>query len=404
MFYFSKCVTLSSEMFEEMMATFRPYDLELVVPGFDSTLAGLIIELDHLRRIRLSGTTPPSLFYQLKSIFHTMESVGSSRIEGNRTTIAEYIESRIDTEEGASTLNEGIQEIQNIEIALDYIEVKIREGYPINESFVRELHSLVVSGLSPDREGDNTPGTYRTRSVAIKGSNHLPPESALVPVYMQELFDFLSAEHLPQFDLLKVAIAHHRFVWIHPFANGNGRTVRLFTYALLLRYGFGLDQAQRIINPTAVFCVDRNRYYDMLTLADKGDKDSILSWCEYVLSGLKEEVEKIDRLSDYSFLKSNILIPTLSHAQERMLITKEEHGILSLALERLVIQNSDLQELFPEVKASTISYKIKGLLDRGMLVPVERAKRKYEICFLNNHLLRAIMYSLDKAGFLAVDE
>lgn len=385
------------------MAKFHPYDLKLVFPSFGSPLAGLIIELDHLRRIRLSGTTPPSLFYQLKSIFHTMESIGSSRIEGNRTTIAEYIESRIETEAVIPQAHEGILEIQNIEDALDYVETKIRDGYPINESMLRELHALVVQGLSPSKEGDSTPGTYRHRSVAIKGASHLPPDAFMVAEYMQELFRFLDTEHPPQFDLLKVAIAHHRFVWIHPFANGNGRTVRLFTYALLLKYGFGLDQAQRIINPTAVFCVDRNRYYNMLALADKGDEVSILSWCEYVLSGLKDEVEKVDRLSDYRFLKANVLMPALRYALERKLITKEEHSILSLAIDELIIQNSDLKKLFPQAKASLISYKIKNLMERGMLVPAEGTKRKYEVSFLNNHLLRAIIHSLDKAGFLPMD-
>lgn len=386
------------------MATFNPYELKLVFPSFDSPLAELIIALEYLRKVQLSGSTPPSLFYQLKSIFHTMESVGSSRIEGNRTTIAEYIDARMDTEEVSPTFSEEIQEIKNIEIALDYIERKVREGYPINEYFLSELHSLVVTDLSPAREGDNTPGMYRTHSVAIKGAGHLPPEFLMVPIYMQELFDFLSAEHPSQFDLLKVAIAHHRFVWIHPFANGNGRTVRLFTYALLLKYGFGLDQAQRIINPTAVFCVDRDRYYDMLSLADKGDDISILAWCEYVLSGLKAEVEKVDKLSDYSFLKPNILVPALKYAHERQFITKEEWAILSLVLDKVVVQNSDLQELFPKVKPQAISYRIKGLLEKRMLLPVKGAQRKYEICFLNNHLLRAIMHSLDKCGFLPLSD
>ena len=47
--------------------------------------------------------------------------------------------------------------------------------------------------------------------------------------YMNELLDFVNKEDAKKFDLLKAAIAHHRFVWIHPFGNGNGRTVRLFT-------------------------------------------------------------------------------------------------------------------------------------------------------------------------------
>ena len=49
----------------------------------------------------------------------------------------------------------------------------------------------------------------------------------------------------PKYDLLKVAIAHHRFVWVHPFSNGNGRTVRLFTYAMLVKLGFNVNGISR---------------------------------------------------------------------------------------------------------------------------------------------------------------
>ncbi len=85
--------------------------------------------------------------------------------------------------------------------------------------------------------------------------------------YMDELIDFVTREDDPRYDLIKIAIAHHRFVWIHPFTNGNGRTVRLFTYALLMKYGFRVETAQRILNPTAVFCNDREQYYNKLRRA-----------------------------------------------------------------------------------------------------------------------------------------
>jgi len=68
-----------------------PFPLQLVEPSFDSPLTDLIIELDYLRKKSLEGSTHPQVFFQLKHIFHTLESIGSARIEGNNTTIAEYI-------------------------------------------------------------------------------------------------------------------------------------------------------------------------------------------------------------------------------------------------------------------------------------------------------------------------
>jgi hypothetical protein len=46
-------------------------------------------------------------------------------------------------------------------------------------------------------------------------------------------------------DFIKVALSHHRFGWIHPFRNGNGRVVRLLTYLLLIKYGFNVKTGGR---------------------------------------------------------------------------------------------------------------------------------------------------------------
>jgi Fic family protein len=213
-------------------AEFKHYDLGLIEPAFDSPLTDLIIDLNHLRKKRLDGTTPSQVFFNLKSIFHMLESIGSARIEGNNTSLLEYIESKLEEKVDVPT---GVKEIQNIENAMDFIENSVKK-HPINRAFVSEIHRMVVEGLptSPKGEGDKTPGQYRKSNLQITKSKHLPPEWMLVDEYMNELFDFINQDSGAKFDLLKTAIAHHRFVWIHPFGNGNGRTVRLFTYAMLI--------------------------------------------------------------------------------------------------------------------------------------------------------------------------
>lgn len=78
------------------MLTFNHPDLKLLDPAFDSPLVDVLTELEHLRRLQLSGTTPPQVFLQLKYIFHMLESLGSARIEGNHTTLADYVESKLE--------------------------------------------------------------------------------------------------------------------------------------------------------------------------------------------------------------------------------------------------------------------------------------------------------------------
>ena len=73
------------------MPAFRHQDLTLLNPAFDSPLVDVVTELEHLRRLQLGGTTPAPVFFQLKHIFHMLESLGSARIEGTtprwRTTL-----------------------------------------------------------------------------------------------------------------------------------------------------------------------------------------------------------------------------------------------------------------------------------------------------------------------------
>ena len=380
-------------------ATFNHFDLKLIEPDFGSSLTDLIIELDYLRKKQLGGSTHPKVFFQLKNIFHKLESIGSARIEGNNTTIAEYMETNLSDRKQFS---EGIKEIQNIEKSMAFVEENIVD-YPISRALISEMHKMIVDELMPPPhgEGDSTPGQFRQVNLEISKSTHKPPEWLKVNEYMEELFDFVNREDSPKYDLLKTAIAHHRFVWIHPFRNGNGRTVRLFTYAMLVKAGFNVNVG-RIINPTAVFCSNRNDYYSYLSAADNGTRSSMLSWIEYVLKGLKEEIEKIDKLSDYEFLRKEILMPSINLSLERKYITDLESKVLKRAVDLQVISAADVKSIFPGKVDSEVSRQIKKLIDQKMLTQEKEGGRKYVLRFDNSYLLRSIIQLLGDKGFLPV--
>ena len=90
---------------------------------------------------------------------------------------------------------------------------------------------------------------------------------------------------------------------------------------MLVKQGFNVNLG-RIVNPTAIFCNDRDLYYKYLSKADTGSKNGIIEWSEYVLSGLKTEIEKIDKLLDYKYLSKNIL----SKAIGKMLFPKQRNN------------------------------------------------------------------------------
>lgn len=367
----------------------------MVYPSFDSKVLETIMELNHLRKRGADHGTSLYLFQQLKDIFHIFESVGSTRIEGNRTTLAEYIEHRI---ESPSSLKDEIQEISNIEKAMEYIEDTIEEGGVVSGMFFRELHQLTVDSL--EREGDKTPGRYRSWNVSILNSRHQPPEHFDVAQLMNELIEFVNEDSRPQFDLLKVAIAHHRFTWIHPFGNGNGRVSRLFTYALLIKYGFNVKEG-RILNPTAVFCVDREKYYDMLTLADQQTDEGLLNWCEYVLDGILIEIQKIDRLLDQDFLVREILHPALEASLKLGYINKREFEVLKLgvAIEGQVFKASDVDGI-PSMNQRQRTSLLKDLRDKKMIQPTTEGGRLYYVHFKNNFLMRSLVKILEDLNFI----
>lgn len=377
------------------MATFSHRDLQLLNPSFDSPLVDVLSELEYLRRLRLEGDTPPQVFFQLKSLFHVLESLGSARIEGNHTTLADYIESKV---EGKADSTDQLLEVANIEKAMEYIEAMMAPGENLTEHLIRELHAMTVHDLR--REGDKTPGAYREGPVRISQSDHLPPDALLVPQYMQELVAFINRDDSPKYALMKVALAHHRFGWIHPFGNGNGRVVRLLTYALLMKYGFNVNMGGRVLNPTAVFCNDREKYYTMLGMADTGTTEGLEAWCVYVLEGIRDELEKVDRLTNYSYLTKHILSPAVSFARNRELITEAEEQILATAIKMKVVKSGDIALAIPKLSASQRTYQIKKLVDQGMLIPVNPGSRQYTIGFSSNYLIRGVIKALREQGFV----
>ena len=379
------------------MPVFNHHDLTLLNPAFDSPLVDVLTELEHLRRLQLGGTTPPQVFFQLKTIFHMLESLGSARIEGNHTTLADYVESKLEGKQQQPS--DQLREMANIEDAMTYIEDSIDAGDGLTEHFIRELHTIAVTGL--EREGDATPGAYRQKSVQIAQSDHLPPEFIQVPGYMQGLVAFINTDHPRKYDLIKVALAHHRFGWVHPFGNGNGRVVRLLTYALLIKYGFNVKTGGRVLNPTAVFCNDRDQYYAMLACADKGSREGLETWCVYVLQGILDELRKVDQLTDFGFLSAKILAPALAYASERELITAMEEKILHIAAKNGVAKAADLAVAMPAMTAAQRTYQIKKLVDRNMLQPIKESARQYTIGFSNSYLIRGVIRALSNEGFIS---
>ena len=377
------------------MALFVHHDLRLLNPRFDSPLLDVLTDLEYLRRLQIRSTTPWPVFLQLKQVFHLLESLASARIEGNHTTLADYVEAKVTDTPAAS---EQLREIGNIEQAMQQLEDTVKPGEPVSEHLLRGLQATAVAMLT--REGDRSPGAYRSGPVRIAQAEHLPPDAMRVPEYMAELVAFINRPDPPKYDLMKVALAHHRCAWIHPFGNGNGRVVRLLTYAMLIKYGFQVSAVGRLLNPAAVFCADRNRYYALLGDADSGSDEALERWCIYVLAGVRDELNKVDRLADYTHLQAKVLQPAVAYARQRQLITAQEEAVLAATIKAGVVKASDLEPALPGLNANQRTYQIRKLVDSGMLQPSQPGARQYSLGFSHNMLLRGVVRALTSEGFV----
>jgi hypothetical protein len=140
----------------------------------------------------------------------------------------------------------------------------------------------------------------------------------------------------------------------------------------------------------------------MLAIADAGDDASLEAGCEYVLSGVLAEIRKLDMLTNYEYLRSNILNPALSLARERAWITPDEISVLKIAMESDdgVVKSRDLPPALADLNDNQRTYRIKQLVADKILAPTHDGARQYTLCFRNNRLLRGVISALVDEGFV----
>lgn len=362
--------------------------------SFDSPLAEHVVRLERARSALkvTQGNLDEPILYELRTLFQYLTSMMSARIEGNRTTVVDALNKKAQGEEG----NDGLQEILNLEKASLFIDEVVDQEFHFTEVFVRELHRLSVQGLV--REGDSAPGSYRTTPVRISQSRHIPPGPESISADMRQLLEFINQDLPSQYHLLQTAISHHRFVWIHPFTNGNGRVSRLLTYAMLVKQNFTSAGGYRALNPTVVFGADRSAYYAHLEQADSLENEDLIAWCSYVIQGLEKDLEHIMTLSNHDSVVKTVYYPALKRAYEASLLTHAEVDILMRTAQYGWIKAGDLADLIPG-SASTRSQRLAKLIGRGLLAK-EEGKRHYSIKIMGNVVTLFVVRQLDALGML----
>jgi Fic family protein len=273
-----------------------------------------LMEIEAARAVVEQITLPPALQSELRRQARIRSTHYSTRIEGNRLTLAEAEK----VVEGAKVQLHGRErdagEVRSYWKALVRVEEWAERG-ELTEELIQRLHALVEGRVrpSPYREGQNAIRESETGALV-----YLPPEAKDVPALMAGLVQWVrqaEAEHLPP--PLIAGLAHYQFVTIHPYYDGNGRTSRLLATFLLHRDGYGLGGLYSLEERHAR---DLAAYYRSLVVHPhhnyyEGRSEAELTpWLDYFLRTLatvfaaaQEEALRYSRTKDHLALEPDVL-------------------------------------------------------------------------------------------------
>lgn len=290
-------------------------DMEPLLPG--DRVVGAVLEKAHdltIEATRLTGACKVSR--ELARLLRSMNSYYSNKIEGEHTRPLE-IERAL-----AKVFSEDADKARLQRLAVAHINTE-QWLYERSESTawcytpaaVQQIHQHLFEQLVPSErvvrphpsdgrvteEVVTVPGEIRMRDVSV--GRHVGPSHTALLAMLNRWAAVYSSVRRGEIQLVAAAAAHHRLVWIHPFTDGNGRTARLHTLAVLQSMGL----TQGLWSPLRGLARKSEVYSEKLANADMprmGDLDGrgqrsermLVEWVEYFLDLCLDQVRFMSRM------------------------------------------------------------------------------------------------------------
>ena len=161
-----------------------------------------------------------------------------------------------------------------LDIIKNYLEPE--RPFALRVPLILDLQREAVAGIEAE------PGQIRRAAVRITRSEHEPPAAHLIPALLTEFCEQINDNWHEKTAFYISAYAMWRLNWIHPFADGNGRTSRALSYALLsIKLGYVLPGAPTILQQIEE---DNSHYIEALEKADAAVRDG------------REDVEEMENM------------------------------------------------------------------------------------------------------------
>jgi Fic family protein len=356
---------------------YEPSLLEPVYPQRTQRLEELAIEL----AVKVNGLTQglhPIVVRSLGSLVRSMNCYYSNLIEGHRTTprdIERALVQEFSSDPGQRNLQLEAKAHIEVQTSLD-LDPVWQTIDVVSPEFFQKLHDEFYQRL-PEAfwqlgEIAVIPGAFRAMNVQI--GRHVPPPPDTLTIFLKRFAQVYQPQRLAKVDqILAVAASHHRFVWIHPFLDGNGRVVRLFSHAYLQRIGIGNSLwsvsrglARRMSDYRSLLAqADQQRRNDYdgrgnLTLAGLGQ------FCEFFLETCIDQVDFMTALLQPTQLLTRIQADIEIAVQQRTLLPGSFALVKAAFLEGELLRGQAAAITgYQERQARSI---LKRLIEQGLLV------------------------------------
>jgi Fic family protein len=260
------------------------------------------------RANHLAGQVQPGVREGIGDLVRSMNCYYSNLIEGHDThprDIDAALEEHYSDDAGKRSLQREARahiEVQRLidcghdpdesPTSIKYIQWLHREFY---QRLPEEM--LWVENSKTGERIQIIPGEFRDGEVEV--GRHVPPPANGLPRFLGRFEEVYDLDRLPKSKaIIAIAASHHRFLWIHPFFDGNGRVARLMAHAMMLRSEVGCS----IWSVSRGLARNSVEYKSRLMEADsarEGDLDgrgalsagALERFCEFFLSTAIDQVE-----------------------------------------------------------------------------------------------------------------
>ena len=354
----------------------KPHQFEPLVPRLGLTelvqRTRAVVEASY----RLQGVHAATRA-SLRELVRAMNSYYSNLIEGQGTHPANIARAlKMDFSEKPDIAQRQRIAVAHIEAERELEAAHAPEGQALSSVFLLRAHGSLYGRLAPaDRTSPNgrivQPGALRQEDVTI--GRHPAPGYASVPAFLARADEVYGQATGLDSLLYTIAAAHHRFAWVHPFLDGNGRACRLQTHCALLPLSDGLWSVNRGL------ARQRARYYELLANADMsrhGDLDGrgnlsekmLRAWCEFFIEVCEDQVQFTRQMLDLEDLKKRMatLVTVRGETLSSLVYRKE----IVLPLHHIIVAGPISRAEFTQMTGlgeRTVRDVMRALLKDGLL-------------------------------------